>query len=178
MRVLILLTIVTALGAAAGCGKDDKNAQAKADKMKGIILEGQEKPAPAPAPMPPPDNTGIKSNPKPKGLVQNIRAAGYRPMRQNELRQIAQFAAQFELTNNRPPRSKEEFINYMKRDSPGIAQAIEEEYYVLNLKVNMKDANSVVAFESLTDAGGHQTARVDASVGPVAVEELRKLLGE
>jgi hypothetical protein len=118
----------------------------------------------------------VKPKSPPKGLVQNVRASAYRPMRQNELRQIATYFKNFELDNNRAPRTDEEFINYIQREARDLAEAVKEKYYVLNLKVNMREASSVVAYEALTDAGGHQTVRVDASVAAVPVDELRKLV--
>src|SRR5262249_7337106 len=152
-------------------GERDRT-QAKADKKGQEIVPG----ADARAANDKPDPLQIKPNPPPKGLVQNIRAAAYRPERQNELRQIGLFFQTFEIDQRRVPRTEKEFIDYIKRDASGIAKAVEEKYYILNLKVNMRAANDIIAYESLTDAGGHQCVRVDGSVAPVPVEELRKLL--
>jgi len=126
---------------------------------------------------PPPIERGLPKEGPPKGLVQGVRAAAYRPERLNELRQIGIFMNQLaDLNNGRAPRTKQEFIDYIKRDAAGIAQAIEEEYYVLNLKVNMRDSNAVIAYECLQDQGGYQSVRVDASVAPIPRHELEKLV--
>ncbi|GEM_PF-6895090 len=123
-----------------------------------------------------PRERGLPKNAPPKGLVQGVRAAAYRPERLNELRQIGIFFNQLCIEMNKNPRTKEEFIDYIKRDASSIAQALKDDYYILNLKVNMRDANAVIAYESLQDQGGYQSVRVDGSVAPIPLEELKKLL--
>ncbi len=113
----------------------------------------------------------------PKTLVQNVRAAALRPERQNELRQIGLFFRNFEIENNRNPRTDQEFIQYIQRDAPVIAKAIQDKYYILNLKVKMKGGSSgVIAWEYPADGPGHLVVRVDASVSPMSAEELKKAL--
>ena len=180
MRTFILIgaLIVVGLGP-AGCAKEDPQ-QAKANALKGVQFGEPKNEPPAPEPPPPPkkneNEPKVKGNAPPKGLVQGVRAAAYRPERQNELRQIGIFFNQLYIETNKNPRTKEEFIDYIKRDAGSIAQALKDDYYILNLKVNMRDANAVIAYESLQDQGGYQSVRVGGSVEPIPIDELRKLL--
>ena len=179
MRLLMVLGLLAIIGVGTtGCGKknDGAGGQAKVDPQKGVVFDKPPEPPPEPPPMPADGGLQIKPNPQPKGLVQSVRAAAYRPERQNELRQIGLFFRHYEVEQNRTPRTEEEFIDYIKRDASGIAQALKDKYYILNLKVNIRDSNSVIAYESLTDSGGHQAVRVDGSVMPIPVDELRKLV--
>ena len=146
----------------------------------GDDVQAKDNAAPAPAPGQPealPRERGLPKNGPPKGLVQSVRAAAYRPERLNELRQIGIFMTQLvDQNNGRVPRTKEEFIDYIKRDAASIAQALTDEYYILNLKVNMKDSYAVIAYESLQDQGGYQAVRVGGGVEPIRPDELKKLL--
>jgi hypothetical protein len=165
-------------GGLSGCGNgDDAKQQAKNGAMKGVQF-GDPKPDPPPEEKKPepPDVLQVKNKPAPKGLVQNVRAAAYRPERQNELRQIAIYFNLFNDERKKNPKSDEEFIDYIKRDHGALATAIKDKYYILNLKVNVRNANGIVAYESLIDAGGYQAARVDGSVMAIPEDELRKLL--
>lgn len=142
-----------------------------------VQAKGNAPPVQAPVqPQPLPREHGLPKKGPPKGLVQSVRAAAYRPERLNELRQIGIFFNQLYIETNKNPRTKEEFIDYIKRDAGSIAQALQEDYYLLNLKVNMRDANAVIAYESLQDQGGFQAVRVDASVAPIPLDELKKLV--
>ena len=146
---------------------------------KGAQAKGNEGPVQANVqPVPPqPIERGLPKEGPPKGLVQGVRAAAYRPERLNELRQIGLFMNQLvDQNNGRVPRTKEEFIDFIKRDAASIAQAVQEEYYVLNLKVNMRNASAVIAYECLQDQGGYQSVRVDTSVGPIPLHELKQLV--
>ena len=176
MRVVFLFMLVTIVGT-TGCARDDAKEQAKADPLKGIKFDKAPEPAPQPAPKPAEPDIGVKGNAQPKGLVQGVRAAAYRPQRLNELKQIGIFFTQLvDETGGKNPRTEDEFINYIKRDSNTIAEAIKDKYYILNLKVNMRDGNAVIAYESLQDQGGYQSVRVAGSVAPIPIDELKKLV--
>jgi hypothetical protein len=180
MRLLTVLGWLAIIGlGTTGCGKKDEPKQAaNGGALKGVVF-GDPKPEPKPEPPPMPADGGlqVKPNPPPKGLVQSVRGAATRPERQNELRQIGIFFKLFaDERNGKNPSSDEEFINYIKRDAGGIAKAIQEKYYILNLKVNLRDSNNVIAYESLIDAAGHQAVRAGGTVEPIPVEELRKLV--
>ncbi len=177
MRLLAIFILFAAFGlTTTGCSKEEPK-QAKGDPLKGVTFD-KPKPEPEPPPAPPPQpGLQVKGNPVPKGLVQNVRAAALRPMRQNELKQIGLFFATFaDEHGGKGPRTEEEFIDYIQRDARDIAQAIKEKYYILNLKVNLRDANAVIAYESLRDGLGYQAVRVGGSVEPVSEEDLNKLV--
>lgn len=124
----------------------------------------------APLPTTPPQNQ------QPKSLVQSIRAAAYRPQRQNELRQIALFFQTFHDERKHNPKTDEEFSAYIQRDAGGIAQALRDKYYVLNLRVNMRGPG-VIAYESPLDGGNHLVVFVGANVAPMSPADLKKALG-
>ncbi|MCS7047403.1 MAG: hypothetical protein NZO58_13680, partial [Gemmataceae bacterium] len=170
-----------ALGSSIGCGQRQEGKQeAKADPLKGITFDKQkttpEPPQPPPQPQTPPQGVPFAKGAHPQqGLSQSIRAAGYRPERQNELRTIAMFFTQFHTEFNRNPRTEDEFIQYLQREAPKIAEALREKYYVLNLRARLT-SDSAIAYESLTEANCHQTARGDGSVGLVSPEDLQRML--
>ena len=177
MRLLaILVLLLTFVIGTIGCSTKEEPKQANADPLKGVTFD-KPKAEPPPPPQPPPQPMlQVKGN-APKGLTQNVRAAAYRPERLNELKQIGLFFHTFvDERNGKNPKSDEEFIDYIRRDSNSLALAIKEKYYILNLKVNMRDAGGVIAYESLIDGPGYQSVRVDGSVGPLCEDELKKLV--
>ena len=119
-----------------------------------------------------------KLNPQAKGVVQSVRNAAYRPERLNDLREIARFFNLYVNDIGRNPKTEDEFVQYLQRDAPKIAEALREKYYVVNLKAKVASSQSVVAYEKLTEANCHQTARGDCSVSLVTPEDLAKLLME
>jgi len=145
---------------------------ANQEQAKGEAAQGQ-----AVVPPQPEQNVAHfgKHNPQPKGVVQSVRAAAYRPQRINDLKQIGQLFIAFAGEFNRNPRTEDEFIMYIQRDSRDLVQAIREKYYVLNLKARMS-SNSAIAYESLTEANCHQTAHGDGSVSLVTPEDLKTML--
>lgn len=164
-----------------GCSNgDDAKQQAKNGALKGVQFGDPKPDPPVEEKKPePPDVLQVKEKPAPKGLVQNVRASAYRPERQNDLKQIAIYFRTFtDERNGKNPKTDDEFIDYIKREANHLAKAIAEKYYILNLKVNMRNANGIIAYESLIDAGGYQAARVDGSVQAIPEDELRKLLME
>ncbi len=178
MRIPTIVATALLVSGLAGCGNgDDAKQQAKNGDMKGVRFGDPipEPPMPEP-PKPPPDILQVKPNPPPKGLVQNVRAAAYRPDRQNELKNIGFFFNDYVTTHNRNPATDEDFLKYMERDAPHLAKAIREKYYVLNLKAKSFSSNSVIAYETLTDQGGYQAVRGDCSVEAIREDELRKLI--
>jgi hypothetical protein len=172
MRLFMLFALIGTF-TAAGCGKKEEP-QANVDPKKGVIF-GDPKPPPPEPPPPPPDPFQGKGNAPPKGLVQGVRAAAYRPERQNELKQIGTFFIDYVLTHGRNPATDEDYLKYMERDYPKAAQAIREKYYVLNLNAKLS-SNSVIAYEVLQDQGGYQSVRGDGSVSPIPEAELRMML--
>jgi hypothetical protein len=173
MRVFVLCALIATV-ATTGCGKKEDPQQAKADPMKGIVV-GDPKPEPPPPPPPPPDQFKGKGNPPPKGLVQSVRAAAYRPERQNDLRTIGQFFNQYVLNFNRNPKTDEEFLKFFERDAPVVAKAVRDGLYALNLNAKSLSSNSVIAYETLLDQGGYQAVRGDNSVEAIPEAELRKM---
>lgn len=174
MRVLLLLAFMASVGV-AGCGGND-DAQAKADPNKGVVA-GEIKPVPEPPPPEPkPDDFKGKGNAPPKGLVQGVRAAAYRPERQNDLKQIGFYFNEYVTNFNRNPASQDDFVKHIERDMPVVAKAIRDGLYVINPKAKSFSSNSVIAYETLQDQGGYQSVRGDCSVMPIPEDELRKLL--
>jgi hypothetical protein len=181
MRTFILIGALIVVGLSpAGCAKEDPQ-QAKANALKGVQFGEPKNEPPAPEPPPPrkkdENEPQVKGNPQPKGLVQGVRAAAYRPERLNDLKNIALFFQQFvDQNNGRNPRTEEEFTDFFKREAGELVGRIKEKHYIVNLKVNMRDGNAVIAYESLQDQGGYQSVRVNGAIEPIPLEELRKLL--
>lgn len=121
------------------------------------------------------DGGRFKPIPNPQGVVQNVRAAAMRVDRQNEMKSIGQYFHLFVNDFNRNPRTEQEFAKYLQRDLPKLAEAINEKYYVLNLKAKV-GSGGVIAYEELLDAGSHLAVRTDGSVALIPPDELKKLL--
>ena len=172
MRVFLLCTLLATI-AATGCGNKEDPKQAKADPMKGIVI-GVPKPDPEPPPPPPPDPFKGKGNPAPKGLIGGVKAAAYRPERQNDLKTIGQMFVLYVQTFNRNPKTDEEFVKYFERDAPAVAKAVRDGLYALNISAKLS-SNSVIAYETLMDQGGYQAVRGDTSVEAIPEAELRKM---
>ncbi len=173
-------TVVAAILACGliGCGNgDDAKQQAKNGAMKGVQF-GDPKPDPPPEQKKPepPDVLQVKGKPAPKGLVQGVRAAAYRPERQNDLKNIGFFFNEYVTSHGRNPATEEDYLKHIEREAPHLAKAIRDKLYALNLKAKSFSSNSVIAYETLLDQGGYQSVRGDGSVQPIPEDELRKLL--
>lgn len=139
-----------------------------------------------PVPLPPPPQGGVpivpgikEGNPAKKGgagIVNNVRGAGYRTERRNELRQIGLFFQQFCEGTPKSGRTKEAFLDYIKRDSKAIHEAVSDGYYVMNMRADLGTAQSVIAYERDLDQPGHLCVRGDASVDYVPQAMLKELL--
>lgn len=168
-----------------GCGVQVMNAPpppaakggAAPDVLKQFTPTPQASPGPAQAAPKVDNRVSGQQKEQPKGLAQSIRAASLRPERQNEMRTIGQFIKTFELDRNSAPKSSKEFADYIRREAPGIAKALDENYYILNTKMNIRDGNSVVCFEDALDGGLYLHVRVDGSVGMISPQDLKKALG-
>ncbi len=121
-----------------------------------------------PPPVQPPQQPKLKDigdKPRP---ANSVRTRADRPARLNELRQIGMFYFQYTTDfNNRPPATVQAFTDYIKRDAPGIVQAINEKYYVLVPGVRAN--NGIVAYEFNPDANGRHGV---AELGGRAHEDL------
>jgi len=178
MRIPMMVAAVILACGLSGCGNgNDAKQQAKNGEMKGVQF-GDPKPEP---PMEekkpePPDVLQVKNKPAPKGLVQNVRAAAYRPERQNDLKNIGFYFNDYVTTHGRNPSSEEDYLKHIEREAPHLAKAIRDKLYALNLKAKSFSSNSVIAYETLLDQGGYQSVRGDCSVEAIREDELRKLL--
>lgn len=127
-------------------------------------------PPPPPQPVVQPEQEKFKDIGDKKRSTTGIRARADRPARMNELRQIALFYVQYRDTLNRPPKTVQDFTEYIKRDAPGIVQAIDEKYYVLVPNVR---GDGIVAYERDPDQNNrHAVAHASTPVEEISTQEL------
>jgi len=113
-----------------------------------------------------------------KSIIGNVRGAGYRTERKNELRQIGLFFQQYAEAAPKSARTKQGFMDYMKRDSKVIWDAIDDGYYTINVKADHTAANSIIAYETDIDRQGYLAVRGDLSVDYITQQELNAALGK
>ena len=116
---------------------------------------------------------------EPKSLLGSIRARGDRAALDNELRQIVLFLNQYANDLPNPnARSLDGFLNFMKRDSPKIHDAIKaEKYYTVNVKARL-GSSDIIAYETEIYSNGYYAARADNSMGFVSAPELKAGVGQ
>ncbi len=115
------------------------------------VVQAPPIPAPPPPVKPNFDKVEIGDKPRPSGAG-NLRARIDRIERINELRNIGQFYQQYVLNFNKPPASAKDFAEFIKRDAPGIKQAIDEKYYFV--VPNVRAGSGIVAYEFDPDTMG------------------------
>jgi len=108
-------------------------------------------PAP-PQPVAQPEQPKFKDIGDKKRNTTSYRARVDRIERRNELRNIGLFYQQYNLTFNRPPKTVQDFTQYIK-EAPGIVQAINEKYYFIVVGVREGGSN-IVAYEFDPDQHG------------------------
>jgi predicted Zn finger-like uncharacterized protein len=114
-----------------------------------------------------------------KSIIGNVRGAGYRTERKNELKQIGLFFGQFCDSAPKSARTKEAFLDFIKRDAKVIHETILDGYYVVNLKADHTSSASVVAYERDAELNGnHLVVRGDTSVDYITGQELKMALGK
>jgi predicted Zn finger-like uncharacterized protein len=150
-------------------------------------LDPKVAPAPLPVPVDPDQakrekeqrNEDRAANKGGKSFVGTIRGAGARTQRKNELRQIGSFYQQFCLTTPKSARTKEAFLEFIKRDSRAIHEAISDDYYTINFRADDASSNSIIAFESFIDGNGmYMAVRGDLSVDYVPPQDVKNAMGK
>ncbi len=122
----------------------------------------------------PPAKTPQVREQKP-GLVQTIRGRVARTERVNELRNIGQFFSLYANDVMNPnQRSAEGFKAYYKQ-ARAIAEAIDTQQYVVNVKAR-QSGESVVAYEDVLEDGGYMAVWGDGRVERVAATQLQEKL--
>jgi predicted Zn finger-like uncharacterized protein len=162
----------------------NKDKKPGGDGAKGVGPGGGDKqpdvklPPPVPVPVPPNKQERLEDRERKKGgsnIISNVRGAGYRTERRNELRQIGLFFQQYAETTPKSARTKEGFMDYMKRDSKVIWDCLDDGYYTLNPKVDHTSGSSVIAYETDIDRNGmHLAVRGDLSVDYTPPQDLKK----
>jgi hypothetical protein len=117
-----------------------------------------------------------EGNPDKKGgtyIVSTVRGQGYRTERRNELKQIGLFFTNFCDGTPKTGRTKDAFLEFIKRDSKAIHEAIRDGYYVMNMNARM-DSSSIIAYERDIDRGDkHLCVMGDCSVDYLPVQEVK-----
>lgn len=113
-------------------------------------------------------------------IISTTRGAGYRTERRNELRQIGLFFQQWcEVERNKSTRTKDGFLEFIKRDSKIIHDSIADGYYTLNVRADHTSSMSIIAYETDSEKNGtNMVVRGDLSVDHVTPPELKAGLGK
>jgi hypothetical protein len=119
----------------------------------------------------PPEQPKFKDIGDKKRNTTSYRARVDRIERRNEMRQIGLFYQQYATEFNRPPARVEDLVDYIKRDAPGIVQAINEKYYFI--VVGVRAGNGIVAYEFDPDQNGfHGFAEMGGRVDDLSSQQL------
>lgn len=115
-----------------------------------------------------------------KSIAGNARGAAYRTERRNELKQIGTF---YQLYCDggvlKSARTKEGFLDSIKRDAKVIHETILDGYYQMNMRADHTSSKSIVAYERDPELNGtHLVVRGDTSVDYVTAQELKAALGK
>jgi hypothetical protein len=97
---------------------------------------------------------------------------------QNDLRQIALFYQTFEGDMGHFPRSREEFVDYIRRDAPNLVKLLNDgTYNLIFTPRGLQRSDSVIAYEQEADVNGrHLVARADATVTLCSSKDLSNAL--
>ncbi len=115
-----------------------------------------------------------------KSIIGNARGAAYRTERKNELKQIGLFYSQYcDSGIPKSARTKEGFLDSIKRDAKVIHETILDGYYQMNMRADHTSSQSIVAYERDPELNGtHLVVRGDTSVDYVTAQELKAALGK
>jgi hypothetical protein len=90
--------------------------------------------------------------------------------------QIGIFYHQYNAEMGRSPASLKEFDTYIRRDAPQIAQALQEDRYVVVWKANLA-SNNVLAYEKAAYTDGSRLVMMgDKSIKIMSAQEFQRAL--
>lgn len=107
--------------------------------------------------------------PPPQGFARKLR----RPLAQNELKQIALLYSAYVLDANRAPKDLATFIKANKRDAGPMMQALEDGWYVMNLKARQGPSDIVVYEAEADESGNVFAARLDGTVHTLTMDQVK-----
>ena len=106
--------------------------------------------------------------PPPQGFARKLR----RPQAQNELRQIALLYVAY-LDTNRAPKNVQAFTDSIKLEARQEVQALDDGWYVMNLKAR-KGSSEIVVYEAEADESGNvYAARLDGTVHTMTMDQVK-----
>lgn len=109
----------------------------------------------------------------PKSFIGNLRARGDRLERDNEMRQIAIFYEQYcDVNKNPASRNLQTFLDFMKKDSLTIHDAIKDKHYTVNLKAK-QGSEDIIVYETEEYTVGWYVFRANQQFGNVTKAELQ-----
>ncbi|MBI2807635.1 MAG: hypothetical protein HYX68_21860 [Planctomycetes bacterium] len=125
-----------------------------------------------------PGPKGIQVRKNPKSLLGRVYYRGTRASLDNEMRQIKLFYEQYCLEYpNANKRTVDSFLNYIRRDSFQIHNAIKEDkFYTMNVKARL-DTKSIIAYETEAYDEGYYCIQSDGSIGIVSEKDWKASLG-
>ncbi len=110
---------------------------------------------------------------EPKSFIGNMRAQGDRIERANEMKQIALFYQQYcDTITNPNSRNLDGFLNFMKRDSIQIHDAIKDKHYTVNLRAKL-GSTDILVYETELYTVGYYAYRANNEIGHVTDQELK-----
>jgi hypothetical protein len=173
-----------------GCGDDDSKPRAptrKKDEGKDQVAQNNPPVNPQPInpqPVNPKDEVkgpqgGVQFSKKDGGnLVSNIRGSAYVTERKNELSNIGKFFILYANENpNVNKRTLNDFLTYIRRDSPAIHKLLKEGFYTMNMKAQVNTGTSIIAYEPGMYPNGYLCVRGDGSVDYVNQADWKQGLG-
>src|SRR5262249_52243336 len=78
--------------------------------------------------------------------AQNVRQGAVRQGNKAMLHDLGLLFQNFQGENGRPPKNKDEFITYIKRDAPKTVEALQDETYIVRWNTPMS-SNNVLVYE-------------------------------
>jgi hypothetical protein len=109
-------------------------------------------------------------------IVNNVRGAGWRLERKNDLKQIGLAFIQFCDDYKGSNRTQENFMKSNDTLGP-LRDYIKEGYYVVNMKARL-ESSSIIAYENALDQGRYLCVLGNGEVDYLPEAEWKKLLGK
>lgn len=173
MHSLCRWCVLACLGSAVlvlGCSRPPNAAKNKPAPQPVVTPQPNAQPASSTTTPNPPLSTGSGGA---GGGVMSVLRVVNRQQALNDLRTVGQFYKTYQVENNRGPKTAKEFADYIRRDAPQIAKAIDEQDYVIvtNIRPN---SNTIIAYTKQPEAGNIQViVKGDGSVDTMNSDQLK-----
>lgn len=110
--------------------------------------------------------------------AQNVRQGAQRQGNKGMLHDLGLLFQNFFSENGRPPKNKDEFITYIKKDAPKTVEALQDETYLVRWNTPM-NSNNVLVYERYALSNGTRLVlKGDGSVHTMTEQEFQAALKE